>query len=37
MLSHNITLPTGEQLASTVYSILDSRIQFLEHQLENQS
>jgi len=37
MLSHNITLPTGDQLASTVFSILDSRIQFLEHQLENQS
>ena len=37
MLSHNINLPTGDQLASTVYSILDSRIQFLEHQLEDET
>jgi len=37
MQSHNITLTTeSNQLASTVYSILDSRIQFLEHQLEDE-
>jgi len=38
MQSHNIKLSTDDnQLASTVYSILDSRIQFLEHQLEDQT
>ena len=37
MQSHNTLSVDDNQLASTVFSILDSRIQFLEHQLEDQT